>query len=103
MTEEKIPETPATTAPPVRRPFAGAPGGPRRRMGFVPRRKVCRFCADRVQVIDHKQIHMLRTFITEAGKILAGRVTGNCAKHQRQLTRSIKRARNLSVLPYVGI
>jgi small subunit ribosomal protein S18 len=63
---------------------------------------VCRFCVDQVQDIDYKQIQVLRTFTTERGKILARRVTGVCAGHQRQLARCIKRARVLSLLPFVS-
>ncbi len=73
----------------------------RRRPPFPVRRKVCRFCAEKVRDIDYKQIQILRTFMTDSGKILSSRITGSCAKHQRQLGRSIKRARNLALLPYV--
>ena len=73
----------------------------RRRAPYPVRRKVCRFCAEKVRDIDYKQIQILRTFTTDTGKILSARITGNCATHQRQLTRCIKRARNLALLPYV--
>lgn len=73
----------------------------RRRTPFVVRRKVCRFCAEKTRDIDYKQIQVLRTFTTETGKMLASRVTGNCARHQRQLSRAIKRARNMALLSYV--
>ena len=91
----------ASSAPSVgaRRPSSSAPGG--RRAPYPVRRKVCRFCAEKVRDIDFKQIQILRTFTTDTGKILSGRITGNCASHQRQLTRCIKRARNLALLPYV--
>ncbi len=78
---------------------ARRPGG--RRPPYPVRRKVCRFCAEKVRDIDYKQIQILRTFTTDTGKILSARITGNCASHQRQLTRAIKRARNLALLPYV--
>ena len=74
----------------------------RRRAPYPVRRKVCRFCAEKVRDIDYKQIQILRTFTTDTGKILSARITGNCASHQRQLTRCIKRARNLALLPYVS-
>jgi len=61
---------------------------------------VCRFCAEQVAEVDFKQIQILRTFTTERGKILSSRITGNCARHQRQLTRAIKRARFLALLPF---
>ena len=83
----------------ARRPSSSAAGG--RRAPYPVRRKVCRFCAEKVRDIDFKQIQILRTFTTDTGKILSGRITGNCASHQRQLTRCIKRARNLALLPYV--
>ncbi len=91
------PAAPAGSAPAgARRPEMG-----RRRPPFPVRRKVCRFCAEKVRDIDYKQIQILRTFMTDSGKILSSRITGSCAKHQRQLSRAIKRARNLALLPYV--
>ena len=77
-------------------------GGRPRRWG-PPRRKVCRFCVDRVVEIDYKNAATLRNFVTERGKMISGRSTGNCAKHQRMLTRAIKRARNLALLPYAVV
>lgn len=67
----------------------------------MPRRKVCRFCADKISEIDFKQVQLLRSFTTDRGKMLSSRMTGNCARHQRMLARAIKRARNISLLPYV--
>jgi len=64
------------------------------------RRKVCRFCADNRIVIDYKDMKTLRLFTTERGKIIPRRISGNCAKHQRLLAVAIKRARNISLLPY---
>ncbi|MFC1863131.1 30S ribosomal protein S18 [Thermodesulfobacteriota bacterium] len=71
----------------------------KRRMTYH-RRKVCRFCADSSQVIEYKDPRMLRMFTTERGKIVPRRISGNCAKHQRELTVAIKRARNIAILPY---
>jgi len=65
------------------------------------RRKVCTFCVDKIRVVDYKDAGRLRRFLTERGKILPRRISGNCANHQRQLTRAIKRARQLALLPYV--
>ncbi len=65
------------------------------------RRKFCRFCANKVPFIDYKDIKTLRHYVTERGKLIAGRMTGNCAKHQRELTRAVKRARNIALLPFV--
>ncbi|ADB46449.1 MULTISPECIES: 30S ribosomal protein S18 [Acidaminococcus] len=67
-----------------------------------PRRKVCSFCVDKVQEIDYKDAAKLRKFITERGKILPRRISGTCAKHQRQLTIAIKRARNVALLPFTA-
>ena len=67
-----------------------------------PRRKVCSFCVEKVEEIDYKDVAKLRKFITERGKILPRRITGTCAKHQRQLTIAIKRARNVALLPFTA-
>lgn len=64
------------------------------------RRKVCKFCADSSLVIDYKDIRTLRYFTTERGKITPCRISGNCAKHQRELALAIKRARKMALLPY---
>ena len=64
------------------------------------RRKVCRFCADKDAQIDYKDTRALSSFITERGKIVPSRITGNCAKHQRRLTTAIKRARAVALLPF---
>ena len=65
-----------------------------------PRKKVCHFCADRVEEIDYKDVARLRKFVSERAKILPRRATGTCAKHQRELTTAIKRARHVALLPY---
>ena len=70
---------------------------PVRRKG---RKKVCMFCVDRVEAIDYKDIARLRKYISERGKILSRRTTGTCARHQRDLTTAIKRARHIAHLPY---
>ncbi len=67
-----------------------------------PRKKVCTFCVDKVDHIDYKDAGKLRRFITERGKILPRRISGNCAKHQRQVTVAIKRARNIALLPFTA-
>lgn len=73
-------------------------GGGRRRPGG--RRKVCRFCADKSLTVDYKDVRTLGNFVTEGGKIVPSRTSGNCAKHQRQLAVAIKRARILALLPF---
>ncbi len=74
----------------------------RERGGRRPRRKVCSFCVDKVEDIDYKDVAKLSKFITERGKILPRRISGTCAKHQRQLTIAIKRARNVALLPFTA-
>ncbi|MBM7582869.1 small subunit ribosomal protein S18 [Caldicoprobacter guelmensis] len=64
------------------------------------KKRVCSFCLDKVEKIDYKDIQKLKKYMTERGKILPRRISGNCAKHQRQLTVAIKRARNLALLPF---
>ena len=64
------------------------------------KRKVCAFCVDKAESIDYKDVNKLRKFVTERGKILPRRVTGLNAKHQREITRAIKRARQVALLPY---
>ena len=66
-----------------------------------PKRKVCAFCADKIQEIDYKDIAKLRRYVSERAKILPRRISGNCAKHQRALTVAIKRARHVALMPYV--
>jgi len=74
----------------------------RRERGRRPRKKVCAFCVDKVEQIDYKDAAKLRRFTTERGKILPRRISGNCAKHQRQVTIAIKRARNIALLPFTA-
>ncbi|MDQ0204545.1 30S ribosomal protein S18 [Pectinatus haikarae] len=74
----------------------------KRDRGRRPKRKVCSFCADKVEAIDYKDVAKLRRFITERGKILPRRISGNCAHHQRQVTLAIKRARNIALLPFTA-
>lgn len=64
------------------------------------RKKFCRFCAEKVEFIDYKDIRALKNYLTERGKILPRRMTGTCARHQRELTESIKRARNIALLAF---
>ncbi len=66
------------------------------------KKRVCQFCVKKVEKIDYKDTRILQQYITERGKILSRFVTGTCAKHQRQLTRAIKRARNIALLPFIG-
>jgi len=79
--------------------------GDRRSMGGrggrrIHRRRVCRFCIDKVDLIDFKDVRLLQNYLPERGKILPRRISGNCATHQRMLAEAIKRARNIALLPY---
>ncbi|MBP1764400.1 MAG: rpsR [Firmicutes bacterium] len=74
----------------------------KRERGRKPKKKVCSFCVDKVAAIDYKDVPKLRRYVTERGKILPRRISGNCAKHQRQLTLAIKRARNIALLPFTA-
>ena len=66
------------------------------------RKKVCQFCAEKIEHIDYKDTARLRKFVSERSKILPRRITGTCAKHQRQITVAVKRARQIALLPYVS-
>ncbi len=74
----------------------------KRERGRKPKRKVCSYCVDKVEDIDYKDLAKLRRYTTERGKILPRRISGNCAKHQRQMTLAIKRARNIALLPFTA-
>src|SRR6202161_1004972 len=115
MAEEHAPQQHQTPAPsfggpsghPGPRPQGGPggrPGGPAKRgkRSFVRKKKVCRFCVDKVDYIDYKKAEILAPFIQERGKILPRRMTGTCARHQRWLTVAIKRAQNIGRLPFAA-
>ncbi len=72
------------------------------RGGRKGRRKVCSFCVDKIDNIDYKDVARLRRFVSERAKILPRRVTGTCARHQRELTVAIKRARQIALMPFVS-
>jgi len=73
-----------------------------KKKGMFQRRKVCRFCADKTAVLNYKEVKTLRLFISETGKMTPRRISGTCAKHQRQLAVCIKRARHIALLPYAA-
>ena len=77
------------------------PDSPMKRRGGRRRKKVCVFCGKENNEIDYKDVAKLRKYVSERGKILPRRITGNCAKHQRALTVAIKRARHMSMMPYI--
>ena len=74
----------------------------RRERNRRSRKKVCQFCADKTETIDYKDVEKLKKYVTERGKILPKRITGTCAIHQREVTRAIKRARIVALLPYTA-
>lgn len=75
-------------------------GGPKKQ--FTRRRKVCKFCVDRIDKIDYKDYRLLQQFVAERGKIVPRRITGTCTQHQRHLTRAIKQARQIALLPFAA-
>lgn len=72
----------------------------KRKKVFYRRRKVCRFCADKIDVIDYKDVRFLQQYLVDRAKILPRRISGTCAKHQRIVQQAIKRARHIALLPY---
>jgi small subunit ribosomal protein S18 len=110
MPEESSAPPQAPAAPSAPRPQGpGGPGGPRAggpprkgKRSFVRKKKVCRFCVDKVDFIDYKKADVLGQYIQERGKILPRRMTGTCARHQRWLTVAIKRAQNIALLPFAA-
>jgi len=110
-TQSKAPETGAAPAAsqqggpggsergprPGGRPGAGGPGG---RGKFFRRKKVCKFCTEKIDAIPYRDVRLLQGFVAERGKIVPRRLTGVCTTHQRRLTRAIKQARNIALLPF---
>lgn len=80
-----------------------APRRPRGKKKPFHRRKVCRFCVDKINNADYKDIKVLRSFITERGKLVPRRISGSCAKHQRLITQAVMRARYMALLPYTAM
>ncbi len=74
----------------------------RRERGRRGKKRICSFCVDKMETIDYKDVSRLRKYITERGKILPRRISGNCAKHQRLLTTAVKRARIMALLPFTA-
>src|SRR3974390_3838292 len=119
-TQAKAPETSAPAAPQGERPSgerpsgerpsgpgAGGPrqggrpgGGPGGRGKFFRRKKVCKFCTEKIDAIPYRDVRLLQGFVAERGKIVPRRLTGVCTTHQRRLTRAIKQARNIALLPF---
>jgi small subunit ribosomal protein S18 len=114
MADETVGKAPETGAapqggndgPPARsggggRPQGGRPsGGPGGRGKFFRRKKVCKFCTEKIDAIPYRDVRLLQGFVAERGKIVPRRLTGVCTTHQRRLTRAIKQARNIALLPF---
>ena len=83
-------------------PRSGGPGGPGGPGGrkFFRRKKVCKFCTEKIDAIPYRDVRLLQGFVAERGKIVPRRLTGVCTTHQRRLTRAIKQARNIALLPF---
>ncbi len=114
MADENTNQTPATpetpTATPSERPArpqggprqGGRPGGREGGRKFFRRKKVCKFCTDKIDNINYKDVRLLSQFVAESGKIVPRRLTGVCTPHQRRLTEAIKQARNIALLPFAS-
>jgi small subunit ribosomal protein S18 len=88
-----------------RPPRPGGPGGPAGREGgrkYFRRKKVCKFCVEKIDTINYKDVRTLAQFVAESGKIVPRRLTGVCTPHQRRLSSAIKQARNIALLPFAG-
>jgi small subunit ribosomal protein S18 len=91
--------------PGPRGPRPGGPGGPGGREGgrkYFRRKKVCKFCVEKIENINYKDVRLLAQFVAESGKIVPRRLTGVCTPHQRRLSTAIKQARNIALLPFAG-
>jgi small subunit ribosomal protein S18 len=88
---------------PSRGPRPGGPGGPREGgRKYFRRKKVCKFCVEKIEAINYKDVRLLGQFVAESGKIVPRRLTGVCTPHQRRLSTAIKQARNIALLPFAG-
>jgi small subunit ribosomal protein S18 len=111
MAEETQAKAAAADAPATQQPSSSGPGsGPRSgprgggaaggRGKFFRRKKVCKFCTEKIDAIPYRDVKLLQQFVAERGKIVPRRLTGVCTTHQRRLTRAIKQARNIALLPF---
>jgi small subunit ribosomal protein S18 len=108
MAEETTTSAPRAEAPagrpaggPGGRSGPGGPGGPGGRK-FFRRKKVCKFCTEKIDAISYRDVRLLQGFVAERGKIVPRRLTGVCTTHQRRLTKAIKQARNIALLPFAA-
>jgi small subunit ribosomal protein S18 len=96
-------ERPERSGPPRGPRPAGGAGGPREGgRKFFRRKKVCKFCVEKIEAVNYKDVRLLAQFVAESGKITPRRLTGVCTPHQRRLSRAIKQARNIALLPFAG-
>jgi small subunit ribosomal protein S18 len=91
------PSAPGASGGP-RPPRSGGPGGRK----FFRRKKVCKFCVEKIDAIPYRDVRLLQGFVAESGKIVPRRLTGVCTTHQRRVTRAIKQARNIALLPFAA-
>jgi len=85
-----------------RGPRPGGPGAREAGRKYFRRKKVCKFCVEKIEAINYKDVPLLRQFVAESGKIVPRRLTGVCTPHQRRLSAAIKQARNIALLPFAG-
>ena len=90
------------SAGPDRRTRPGGPGGREGGRKYFRRKKVCKFCVEKIEAINYKDVRLLAGFVAESGKIVPRRLTGVCTPHQRRLSLAIKQARNIALLPFAG-
>jgi small subunit ribosomal protein S18 len=102
MAEEKTATTASEGAAPAsgRPPRPAGPGGGPGGRKFFRRKKVCKFCVEKIDAIPYRDVRLLQGFVAESGKIVPRRLTGVCTTHQRRVTRAIKQARNIALLPF---
>jgi small subunit ribosomal protein S18 len=107
MPDETTTTTPRSDGPPSRpsgpggRSGPGGPGGPGGRK-FFRRKKVCKFCTEKIDAISYRDVRLLQGFVAERGKIVPRRLTGVCTTHQRRPSKAIKQARNIALLPFAA-
>jgi small subunit ribosomal protein S18 len=96
------PERPDSRPGDRRGPRPGGPGGREGGRKYFRRKKVCKFCVEKIEAINYKDVRLLAQFVAESGKIVPRRLTGVCTPHQRRLSTAIKQARNIALLPFAG-
>ena len=101
-TESTGSSTSGSPRPQGGRPPRSGPGGPRGDRKYFRRKKVCKFCVEKIDTVNYKDVRLLAQFVAESGKIVPRRLTGVCTPHQRRLSTAIKQARNIALLPFAG-